>query len=332
LVPVVREFAPEAPVIVPPPAFRTLPARLAWEHLVFPSGVTRAGVPDVVLSPFNVAPARWPSTKTRLAVIVSNLAPYAPAILRLYPRGRERLRLEVLRRLTDHTLGRADRVFVLSEQALGLIDRRLWEGKVEVLPMSPPPPPPPDVALPPEAHGGPFLVVVGDLARYKGVELVLDALARLPPSERLSTLVVGRPVEPRYARALARQVDRAGLRAHVRLLGALDHARTLALMRASRGCVVPSRFENPSRVPVEAMSVGVPLVLSDIPPFRAIADGAALFFDLDAPERLAGHLRQLARDDALARELARAGAARLRDLDTGSATRRILTALESLAA
>ncbi|HHS9559006.1 TPA: glycosyltransferase family 4 protein [Klebsiella quasipneumoniae subsp. similipneumoniae] len=47
--------------------------------------------------------------------------------------------------------------------------------------------------------------------------------------------------------------------------------------------VIPSRWEGFAMVPLEAMSFGVPLILSNIPPFRELVDEAAngIIFDLD---------------------------------------------------
>jgi glycosyltransferase involved in cell wall biosynthesis len=44
---------------------------------------------------------------------------------------------------------------------------------------------------------------------------------------------------------------------------------------------------------VEAMKHGLPLVLSDIPIFREIAQDAALFFDATSPENFSKQVREL---------------------------------------
>jgi glycosyltransferase involved in cell wall biosynthesis len=303
------------------------PLRLAWEHTFLPQRLGRSFRPDVVFSPFNYLPTWWPDPAPRLAVLVSNLAPYSPELRRRYE-GRERLRLDLLRRLSDKTLRRADRVFVLSRQAWELIDPRLLEGKTELIPMAPPTPPPiSSVRLPAE----PFFLVVGDLLRYKGVEVVLDALSLIVPRERPLVLVVGTMSDRPYVRMLERRREQLGLGERVRFLGAAPHEEVLALLRDSMACLMPSRFENQSRVPVEAFALDCPVVASDIPAFREAADHAASFFALDRPEELAEHMRRLIADPGLRERHVQRGRRLLVSLDPGSASQRILTGLEALA-
>lgn len=305
------------------------PLRLAWEHTVLPQRLGRSFRPDVVFSPFNYLPTWWPDPQPRLAVLVSNLAPYSPEVRRRYG-GRERLRLDLLRRLSDKTLDRADRVFVLSRQAWELIDHRLLEGKAELIPMAPPPPPPSTVSsarLPAE----PFFSVVGDVLRYKGVEVVLDALSLMEPRERPLVLVVGTMSDRPYVRMLERRREQLGLGERLRFLGATPQEEVLALLRDSVACLMPSRFENQSRVPIEAFSFDCPVVASDIPAFREAAHHAASFFSLDRPEELAHHMRHLIEDPGLRERHVQGGRRLLVSLDAGSASQRILTSLEALA-
>ena len=307
-----------------------MPVRLAWEHVALPATVARRFRPDVVFTPFNVAPTWWPTPRPEVAVIVSNLAPYSSEVRAMY-RGRERLRLEALRRLTDRTLAAAARVFLLSEQAVDLIDDRLLAGKSEVIPMAPPATGSPAVGslrTPP----GPFFLVATDLLRFKGVELVLEALALTPAGERAQVLVVGRPLDAPYVRFLRRTARRLQVEGSLRLAGAVQHDRVLALMRESAACIVPSRFENASRVPVEAMSLGVPVIVSDIPAFRETCADAALHFDLEDPSQLAEQMRSATSDGSFRQKWGTRGQRRLAALDTGSASERILASIEGITA
>lgn len=325
----VRELAPTARVVEPTGLLGRVPLRIGWEHGYLPLAEGRRFRPDIVFSPFSIAPTRWPTDEPRLAVIVSNLAPYAPAVRALYS-GIERLRLETLRKLTDRTLARAHRVFVLSEQAHTLIDQRLIGGKTELLPMAPP--------KAPLSQGGgsawlppvPFFAVVGDLLRYKGFELVLDALAGMRPRQRPLVLIMGGAVEPQYARALRQRVTDLRLTESVTFTGTLPHAEVLQLMQASVACIVPSRFENPGRPPVEAMGLGAPLIASDIPAFRDVCGDVPLYFKLDDPRELANHMLMLLADEDARKSVGAAGARRMRELSFSSASEHIIGSLERL--
>lgn len=310
--------------LVPPSPVRRVPMRLFWEHLLLPRAA-RAFRPDAVIAPFNIAPLGWPAPRPVYGVIVSSLAPYSEIVSAGY-RGREAWRLALLRRLTDATLARADRVFLLSGQAFDLIDRRLLDGKAEVIPMAPP-----DVvgALDVERPTRPYVVVVGDLMRYKGVEVVLSALALVDAPARPLLVVCGRLLEPDYVHSLRRIVRERDLGADVELRGPTPHGVVLGLIRGALACVVSSRFENPGRTQVEAMALGTPVIASDIPAFRETCAEAALYFPLTEPRRLADHLRTLVRDEGARAEWgARAirHTARMRSTDASS---RILAGLEA---
>ena len=66
------------------------------------------------------------------------------------------------------------------------------------------------------------------------------------------------------------------------------------LLLAADAFVMPSRFEGLAGSVIEAMSLEVPLVLTDIPVFREVADNRALFFRRDDAEGLAASLRAVA--------------------------------------
>jgi glycosyltransferase involved in cell wall biosynthesis len=325
----IREVAPETRVVSPPRAFGAVPARIAWEHLLLPRLATRSFAPELVFSPFNVAPTRWPSPSPRIAAIVSNLAPYAEPVRQLY-RGRERARLEALRRLTDRTISRASRVFVLSEQAFALIDEKLLDGKAELISMAPPPRPDLSTHRLESEHGAPYFLIAGDLLRFKGIEMALRALGRLAPTDRPRLVVAGRPLDRPYVKKLQSTARALGVEQDVDFVGSLRHDDLLTRMARARGCVIPSRFENASRVPVEAMSLGIPVIVSEIPSFREACGDAALYFDLDDPDGLADHIRSIKCDASLRSERTRAGYERLTTLDATSASEQILSSIERL--
>lgn len=322
----VAERAPSADILCPPPAFDRAPARLLWEHLRLPR-IAASWRPDVVFSPFNVVPARWPEPRPKLALIVSNLAPYASKVRRMY-RGKERLRLEALKRLTDRSLQHADRVFLLSAHAFDLIDRGILDGKAEVIPMAPPKTV--DVPLS-ETPAGPFFLIVSDLLRYKGIELAIDALAAIDGSPSL--MICGNALDPRYATRLRKRAEHYGLQDRIRFLGSLDHKSVMGLMRGSIACVVPSRFESKGRVPVEAMAIGVPVIATDLQVFRESCGDDALYFDPShAQPRLAEHMERLLHDEPLRQRLVEAGQSRVGRMRDTEATEQILASLERLAA
>jgi len=132
-----------------------------------------------------------------------------------------------------------------------------------------------------------------------------------------------------YARSL-QDLARREAPGGVVLLKGITQPQALALMRHSVATVMSSRAENTSRVPVEAMALGSPLLSADIPNARASAGDAALYYPPGDHERLAGLMRTVLESPDVSPEMSARGAARLSDLDWMSATRTLLEALDLL--
>jgi glycosyltransferase involved in cell wall biosynthesis len=99
------------------------------------------------------------------------------------------------------------------------------------------------------------LLFVGRLTVQKGVDVLLQALARA--RTEVSLTVVGGGPEERALRALATQL---GLDARVRWLGSQPQSRLAALYGGARALVVPSREEGLGLVAVEAHLCGTPVI------------------------------------------------------------------------
>jgi glycosyltransferase involved in cell wall biosynthesis len=83
---------------------------------------------------------------------------------------------------------------------------------------------------------------------------------------------------------------------HIRALGELDEAAMARTFASWTVFAAPSRYEPFGLAVLEAAQSGMALVLSDIPSFRELWQGAALFVDPDDPEAFAASL-QRALDD-----------------------------------
>ena len=109
-----------------------------------------------------------------------------------------------------------------------------------------------ELGIPPE---GPVVSFVGRLVPDKGVDVLLDAVARMPG--RVGALIVGEGPEEGALRAQAR---RLGLDDRVRFHGPLPMEGVAVALSAGDVVAMPSRHEPWGRVAVEAMACGVPLV------------------------------------------------------------------------
>jgi glycogen synthase len=90
----------------------------------------------------------------------------------------------------------------------------------------------------------------------------------------------------------------------LRWAGVLPSAELTSLLQRSAVYVATSRYEPFGLAPLEAALCGCALVISDIPTFRELWDGAALFYPPGDAHRLAGMLRELLADPGRAAALA----------------------------
>jgi glycosyltransferase involved in cell wall biosynthesis len=147
------------------------------------------------------------------------------------------------------------------------------------------------------------LVFMGELRPVKGVDVLLDAIARLRDAGRTvtATLVGDGPERE----ALQAQVARHGLGGAVHFMPAMPARQALALGRIM---VVPSRAESLPYVVLEAAAGGKPLITTKVggipeiygplsntlvPPVDAAALAQAISHMLDHPDVTAEIARQL---------------------------------------
>lgn len=99
-----------------------------------------------------------------------------------------------------------------------------------------------------------------------------------------------------YPRSVVREVERNGLADRFRILGVIPRQDVFPLMRASVAVINPSLFEGWSTTVEEAKSIGVPLLLSDIPVHREQAPDVCCYFDPHRPDDIAGTLAFASRE------------------------------------
>lgn len=157
------------------------------------------------------------------------------------------------------------------------------------------------------AASGPVILVLARLTRSKGVDVAINALARVPGA---TLWIAGEGVE---RESLARVALAAGVTDRVRFLGWRDDRS--ALLRAADVCVVASRDEPFGNVVVNAWAHGVPLVATKTKGPAALVrdDVNGLLVAVDDPAEMAQGIARLLADRPLARRLAEAGLARARD-------------------
>jgi glycosyltransferase involved in cell wall biosynthesis len=114
------------------------------------------------------------------------------------------------------------------------------------------------------------------------------------------------------------------------LEGELPHAEAMTLMREAGIFVSPSLYEPFGLAVAEAARMGLPLVLSDIPTFRELWDGVAVFVPPRDSEALAFTLDRLASDPHQRRRLSEAARLRSRRFTPEAQAEAMLSLYEEL--
>lgn len=170
----------------------------------------------------------------------------------------------------------------------------------------------------------PLIVCVGRLARQKGQDVALRAVAAMR-TEHVRIRFVGAGDNEQLA-ALAHTL---GIADRVEWVGPV--VDVASHYRAADVCLAPSRWEGMSLVFLEAMACGVALVASRVPGAEAVGD-AGVLVQPDDHEAVARALDDLFDDPARRRDLGSAARIRSQAYDVERTTAKNLAMWERLAA
>jgi D-inositol-3-phosphate glycosyltransferase len=129
----------------------------------------------------------------------------------------------------------------------------------------------------------PMVLFVGRIQPLKGVDVAIEALARLHRDD-VVLVVVGGPsgadglLEASRARDL---VTARGLGDRVRFVDPQPHHRLSTYYRAAEVCIVPSRSESFGLVALEAAACGTPIVAAAVGGLRTLVDHGVSGFLMD---------------------------------------------------
>jgi glycosyltransferase involved in cell wall biosynthesis len=145
-----------------------------------------------------------------------------------------------------------------------------------------------------EVDSCPLLLVVGRFSSEKALEIIVRAVSKLLQRQTspISILMMGEGTE---RSGIAREIEAASLKDRITLLPyQSDWWKWLSV---ADGLISMSRYEGNPNVVLEAMAGGCPVVLSDIPAHREIADtSSARFVPVDDVNALSGAIEDLVAD------------------------------------
>lgn len=136
-------------------------------------------------------------------------------------------------------------------------------------------------------------VVVGSagmLTEQKAHDVLIEAVDRLnaESGQSIELVISG---DGGLQEQLEAQISNADYSNRLHLLGFLERREQVYKMMSEIDIyVMPSRWEGFCVAALEAMALGTPCVLSDIPVFREVYDDAALYHSIDDPQSVAEQL------------------------------------------
>jgi glycosyltransferase involved in cell wall biosynthesis len=170
------------------------------------------------------------------------------------------------------------------------------------------------------------IISVGRLVPWKGFRTLIELMPRLP-GWRL--VIVGDGPDRESLEALA---NREGTAGRVQLLGALPRDEMLREVAVSSVFVLNTRFESFSFQTVEAMQLGVPVVLARTGSLPELVEDKkeGLFVEPDDEEAIIAAVKRLDEDDVLRSRLVEAARTRAEYFSIDTTVDRLATELERL--
>jgi glycosyltransferase involved in cell wall biosynthesis len=317
--------AVRANFVVRPASLRPRPARLVFQQLALPLAAYALGA-DVVHSPSFILPLL--DRRRRHVLSVHDMTSFSLPETHIPLR-----RSTAYRRAVVASIRRANRVLVPSRSVadeLGRFVPGLPPARVKVIPYGVGPEFTPEAASAAPALrrrlglSDRYLLYVGTIEPRKGLDMLLDAYARLVATGTGAELVLGGRLGWDYDRLLAR-IEAWPPPGRVRRLGYVAAADLPALYAGAAAVVYPSREEGFGFPPLEAMACGVPVAATDTSSLRENLRGAAELVPSGDATALAAALHRLLSDEQLWADRRTAGlerAARFRWEATAEATLR----------
>lgn len=218
-----------------------------------------------------------------------------------------------LRRMVEHDMRHADRVFAISEAGARDISRSLGVApdRIDVTPLGVRPP----TAVPATEQGvraeldlgsSRVLLSVAQKHPYKNLHCLIRALPDL--AEDVVLVMPGFPTS--HEHELHELAVELGVAERVRLPGLLSEGSLAGLYALSSAFVLPSLEEGFGLPVLEAMLRDVPVACSNVSSLPEVAGDAALLFDPLRQEDVTRTIRRLLDDRTLAGELVLRGRAR----------------------
>lgn len=153
----------------------------------------------------------------------------------------------------------------------------------------------------------PYFVYVGSFYPHKNVGRLLEAIKILNRRRGVSVSLVLVRAKDQFAKVMEARARDLGVSRSVFLPGHLEDSALVGLLRGAQAYVQPSLLEGFGLGPLEAMTLGTPVVCARSSSLPEVGGEAVLYFDPLDPSDLAAKLAQVVDDAGLRHNLSRLG-------------------------
>lgn len=152
----------------------------------------------------------------------------------------------------------------------------------------------------------PYFLYIGATRPRKNILCMLEAFALFRKKHNNMLFVLGGAIDTRFIN-VRREIQRLGLEGKVIQTGFLTNEEKSALYRGASAVLFASLYEGFGLPVLEAQSVGIPLITSNVSSLPEIADNGALFVDPYSVDSIADAMRRVVDDDAVRKEIIQKG-------------------------
>jgi len=185
----------------------------------------------------------------------------------------------------------------------------------------------------PSLHSRPFILSVSSVYPYKNYVRLIEAytqMARRNPDVP-DLVIIGDNQCDATMQAMFEARDAAGEFAEwIHILGEVPYAEIREYYREASLFVFPSYLETFGHPLLEAMAAEVPLVASDIPVFREVAQDAAIYADPFSVEALATAMEQAMASETGRKNLIKRGRERLQEFRWSRSATKLLAMFDEI--
>jgi len=152
----------------------------------------------------------------------------------------------------------------------------------------------------------PYILYVGNAHPHKNVETLVQSMEYINKVDKNLKLVLIGSDKFFYPR-LAETIKKSPNSNSIALIGEVPNHELIGWYKNASCFVTASKMEGFGIPPLEAMSVGCPVIVSDIPVFHEIYQDAAVYFDHNNPENIAETIIKTLQNKELLKEKIKKG-------------------------